>query len=362
MDNILAPIRRCLHRWLRWPTCRVNKQARSLLLNLPLEILFLILDFLPPESSVAVSLTCKVAFYAFCSIMKSRLDTPNLQNLLLLLEESVSRHRFFCHNCTQLHRFSPYWAPGRRKKSSLEPPCKPKTTDFGDIYIGFHHVRLVMNTHLLGPGHGISLRQLQTEILPYWKGWEISSVARILQDQLFLRVSHRLRLHQRRRFNRVALRSGYRHRICHHIITHPCRRNPRDLEAVIPTQIPELRPIADIDLYNDDAVADCNSVPGSCSICMTDFTTTIKQQTDARDPARELLDVTIVSYHLLGHCRSPSDWKWQTFSTRYSRYPPDLMTRAQHQGSCYEPGAVRRRWDMDVTDLTLRRGMAWRQA
>jgi hypothetical protein len=347
MAKIFASLLEGLRRWLGWQTRGVDSQATSLLLSQPLDVLFEILEYLPPVSSVALALTRKLAFRAFFPAMKSRLDAQGLQNLLLLLEESVSWDFFFCHGCTQLHRFSYSWAPGCRQKSSLEPPCKPDINSFGDLYIGFHHVRLVMNAHFFGPRRGLSLSRLETKILPYCNGWETSSMAQIIQDQLFLCISHQLLLHQDRYLNRLALKSTYNHYICHHITTHPCRRNPRDLYAVLPTRIPELSPPGDGISYGD--VKNCDSLPGSCSVRLTDFTTTVKQRrTNADNSEQELLHVTIVSYHQLGHCRSPFDWKWQTFSTRYSRYPPDLITRAQYLGSYHEPGAVKRRWDMDT--------------
>ncbi|KAH8893276.1 hypothetical protein GQ53DRAFT_108026 [Thozetella sp. PMI_491] len=355
MATILALIRRGFRRWLGQPTHEMNLQAASLLSSQPCEILFLILEYLPPESSIAVTLTCKLLFHSFFPIMKSRLDTQSLQNLLLLLEESVSQDLYFCHDCIRLHRFLSSWAPS---KDPLKPPCKPSTVDFGGREIGFYHVRLVINAHLFGPGHGLRLKQLETRILPYFHGWQTDSRARILQDQLFLQISHRLRLKQTPELIRIAVKSTYDHYVCPHITTHLTRRDPRHLTATLPTQIPQLAPLASRFSYEECSLDNCTDVPGSCSICLTDYTTSIeRQRIDACDSERQLLDITIVSYHQLGCCRSPLDWKWQTFSTARPYYPTDIITRTQHPESCYEPGAVRKRWE--IADSTSRQGSFW---
>lgn len=299
---------------------------------------------------MAVTLTCKSAFRAFFPAVKSRLDGPGLRNLLLLLEESVSRDLFFCHNCTRLHRFKSSWAPGCQYQSSLGLPCEPKVTNVGDLYIGFHHIRLVMNSHFFGPGHGLSLNRFETKFTHRCTSWETHYAARILQDQLFLRVSHRLLLNKKHHSISTSIRTAIRndcpHHICHHITTHPPTRNPRDPYAVLPTQIPDLTPLGGkFDNYSDD-VKDFDNAPGSCCICLTDFTTTVKQRKADSNSEPEMLDVAVVSYHQLGHCRSPSDWKWLTFSAPYSQYPSGFITRANHAEPYYDLGGVKKRWDM----------------
>lgn len=307
MAAILTSLRQSLGRWLRWTLRRrLDLQVASRLLDQPLELLLLILESLPPESAVVVALTCKLAYRAFFPAAIRRLDAQSLRDLLMLLEESVSRHLFFCHNCTQFHRFSSAWAPGVGSKSLLEPPCRPSTAKFDKLYIGFHHVRLVMNAHFFGPGHGLGLRQLETTVPPYWEGWETKSVARIVHHQLYLRITHRILLSQNRFNNWRALRSEYEKYICPHVTTHMSKPNPRYLSATLPTQIPELVPLADRYSCSVDNIEDCSNAPGSCSVCLTDFTTSIRWLTKGVPISeREVLNISIVSYHQLGHCRSP---------------------------------------------------------
>jgi hypothetical protein len=360
MSRIFASIGRHLHRRLGRPPHDVDPQATSLLLCQPLDILFQIFEYLPPESFVAVALTCKLAFHSFFPVVKDHLDNQGLQNLLLLLEESVSRDHFFCYNCTQLHRFSPYWAPGHRRKDIREPRCKPDTINLGDLFIGSHHVRLIMNAHLFGPGRGLSISRLETKIPPYWEGWETRTVARIVQNQLLLRVSHRLILHQKGQLHNRPIESimlmYYRRNICPHITTHPYRRyggSPNNSR-----QIPELSPSDPRFTHNNNILESCDNVPGSCHMCLTDFTTTIKlRRANASGSELELLDVAITAYHQLGGCRSPLDWQWQMISAQPSNHRPELITRAQ-RGSCYEPGIVRRQWNVETSEPATDSGKA----
>ncbi len=131
--------------------------------------------------------------------------------------------------------------PSARVLYPLRPPCKPSTVDLGGRQIGFFHARLAMNAHFFGPGHGLKLEQLEMGILPYIHGWQTDSRARIFQNQLFIRFSHRLRLEQDPEFIRIAARSAYNHLlpyICSHIVTHIPRRNPRDFTAAILPKFP----------------------------------------------------------------------------------------------------------------------------
>lgn len=349
MNRVMLSLPRPVRRWLHCVVQVEDSQAACLLFNQPLDVLFQILDYLPPESAVALTLTCKLAYRNFFPDQKRRLDkwgVTGVQGLLSLLEESVSRKLFLCHDCTKFHRHAFFWRPGQREKSINEPSCKPAITPFSDIYIGFHHVRLVMNEHLFGRGHGIKLKQLQVTIRAWTTGWTTVCVPRIIGRQLFLQISHRLLLYEHRDTNRAALSTTYRHHICHHVTAHACRRDPRNLTATLPTQISGLRPLSDRATY--DETNDFVDVPGSCSVCLMDFSTSLRRVADVKDPTRETLDVTVVAFHQLGQCRTPTDWKWQLFSTRVSNYPPVLITRAHYLESYHPPGAVKKRWELST--------------
>ncbi|KAI1465378.1 uncharacterized protein F4812DRAFT_438488 [Daldinia caldariorum] len=81
-------------------------------------------------------------------------------------------------------------------QSRLGPPCRSRIIGLGGLYIGFHHARLVMNAHLFGPGRGLNLEKLQFNSLRLENSWVTSSAARIIDGQLFLRLTHQLVLKQ----------------------------------------------------------------------------------------------------------------------------------------------------------------------
>jgi hypothetical protein len=189
MAEVLAFLKRSLDYITGWYLRRLDLSATSPLLSQPLDILFLILESLPPESAVALSLTCKSAFHAFFPAAGRRLDAKSRQHLLEWLERSVSRSHYFCHSCTQLHRFSSSWKPSLDCILTCTyhgPPCRSDLVWFGGLQVGFHLVRLVMNAHLFGPGRGLRLCQLEIQKQRCLGHWETNSVARVLDGQLYL--------------------------------------------------------------------------------------------------------------------------------------------------------------------------------
>ena len=143
--------------------------------------------------------------------------------------------------------------------------------------------------------------------------------------------------------NRRVLESHDPHWICHHVTTHPPRPvGPYGKKGLV-RRVSELSPWDEPLSYN--YVKDCAGVLGYCSVCLTDFETTVERpECRSDDPEMEMLNVTILSYHQLGPCRSPSDWKWQTFG---AKQPSTPVTRKRYLDSFHEPAAVKRRWDAD---------------
>lgn len=83
------------------------------LLNLPVELLVLIVDHLSssPESIIALSLTCKSLFGVLRSDVASLRGHQCRSSLLALLEKDLGDRFFYCSKCCQLHRFSASWNP-----------------------------------------------------------------------------------------------------------------------------------------------------------------------------------------------------------------------------------------------------------
>ncbi|KAK3686132.1 hypothetical protein B0T22DRAFT_538327 [Podospora appendiculata] len=112
------------------------------------------------------------------------------------------------------------------------------------------------------------------------------------------------------------------------------------------TRIPALESLTYADTYRE--------VPGSCRVCLTDYTTTVERleyreteadqkilyDADAYAPGQrlELLRITIRSSHQIGSCRDPADWKWRTFAERRGHLSP--VTREWYLESEHAPGPL----------------------
>ncbi|KAK3373563.1 hypothetical protein B0T24DRAFT_666787 [Lasiosphaeria ovina] len=328
------------------------------LLNLPVEIVLCIADHLAssaaPEGTLALSLTCRCLFRIL------RADTAKLllgsndhgqqcrSSLLLLLGRDLGERFFSCARCCRLHSFSPRWAPWVPGEGSPEceqqwrflhdarhsPPLledakhaawllffSPGTSEYK---ISFAHVRLVTNRHLYGAPKGLPLENLDLESKGV-VGWA-SSLGGI-------------HYWQQRSCLRKALDEGRRNRVCTHVMPgrvefyehrHGLRRvlalaaGPGEDDGL------DKRPAWDRPPRNEaekragarSALRPCRDEPGSCTICLTDYTTTVERGQQAREtwrhdsgqivyePAVEGWRVTTTAYHGVGACRDVQDWRW----------------------------------------------------
>lgn len=341
---------------------RRSSQAQSLLLQLPTELLLEISGLLPLESVAAFALTCTSLFSILSP--KSKLHGIQLEELLQLLERDLSNQLFFCRPCHTLHHFSPSWSPGHQ--DHFDAPCKPKIEVYDTFHIGFHFARLAMNKHLLGGG--LDLEQLTCSLPTHNGGWDINFVAKVIQDELYLSVSHTLSLNGTGPDNRREL-ENLKHGICNHVTAHRPKtrlnisnnargRTPQEQWFLqrrfyaMPqrTRIPELAP-RDSPSYSY-ALTECQEAQGSCSVCLTDYsiTTNQKQSSDVgNETTKESWDIIIIAYHQLGPCRSQCDWKWLTYATQLpdlceQNMDASLLGKRDHNRN-YAPGSIQARWD-----------------
>lgn len=133
-------------------------------LELPVDlILYLIRHHLPPVSALALSLTCKpLSALASCQVGQPPLNIPDREAFLLLLEKDIAHTHYYCHPCSTLHRFSPSepYALASSTWKLGEDDCRRRSLVFfngSGTTLGYHHVRLAMNRHRLGPPNGIPL-------------------------------------------------------------------------------------------------------------------------------------------------------------------------------------------------------------
>lgn len=344
---------------------RRSSQAQSLLLQLPIDLLFEISDFLPEESSFAFAITCTSLFGVL--FPNRKLHGRQLDQLLQLLERDLSKQLFFCEACHILHHFCPSWRPAQVYR--FDAPCRPKLVIRDGYNLDFNFARLAMNKHLLGGG--LNLSQLDSSLPNFLGGWNVSFEARVIQNELYLGVSHKLSLNGTGPANRQKL-DHTNHGICNHVTTHQPRqrfaisrrRRPgltdaqwllefgRGLYAVpqrrrVPELVPGQHP------ENWFALTECREARGSCPVCLTDYciTTNQKHFNKVSEVATisEPWEIVITAYHQLGPCRSQFDWKWLTYATPLQdmcreNMDASLLGKRSEYGP-YPSGSVKDRWD-----------------
>ena len=90
------------------PTTAWKPIRRVVLLDQPVDILRIILDFLTPEEAMALSRTCRRFYSTFTGhrwVGPKLTDLPpeSQQQFALLIERDVGDRCFFCHFCRRLH-------------------------------------------------------------------------------------------------------------------------------------------------------------------------------------------------------------------------------------------------------------------
>jgi hypothetical protein len=236
---------------------------------------------------------------------------------------------------------------------------------------GYHHARLVMNRHLFGVPYGLPLENLNRHYVEFStrgnRPWTQNWSAKIVDDELFLRNIHVYSCLDSENSGIGNTTNHQFHFICQHILTGipPQYKSPTNQH--ICEEIPEL-----ID-HRACQLNSCRDVSRSCIGCLTDYQITIKRLEKNEFAIRNIAktpsvgpynngklaywsdeakthkpphaagwEITIVSYHQLGACRSPEDWKWKTMVSFAG------LLIAQRDPVCYPPGSVMRKWQKTV--------------
>ncbi|KAL7805367.1 hypothetical protein V8C44DRAFT_228413 [Trichoderma aethiopicum] len=367
-----------------------NLWAVPPLLKLPTEILLLIASQLSssPESLVALSLTCK----ALSSILDR--DAVNLceaskRRLLLLLERDLGDAFFYCSFCCRLHYFSQQWHPevlGAFRPSQRcflyhEKKMFHPTPDSYQFVLYYIYGHLVMNRHFYGYPKGLPLERLEcSALVPSWGGgplWQEDHSARIINDELFISTTHTIA--GSAATLRDAIDEG-RHGVCMHTATDPvdlCYPHRRGIYRMPEFSEPQ----------GDEAHGEplpfraCRDVLGACTVCLTDYVTTIERAevkeitmpdcevsfispvygpgASARlgeqlsvGPPVDGWSITVTAYHQLGRCRDPEDWKWVTLTeTPVARVLSKGPGQPRRDMAIFPPGAIRETWQMGRSPL-----------
>lgn len=316
----------------REPWKRVDQQDNSSFMNLPLDLLKSIRDHLPPASLATLSLTCKVALDVF---EPRDLDEYDLRVIRREFEKHLGGRCYYCWECTYLHRYD---------QSPVVPRlCQDPVINFGAWKFAFYHFQLVMNTHIYGPGRGLT-----TSIMEPGKvgSWQAEATMAILDGQIFVSARYTRTLmgsidyiHFKTHLDRKRLR------FCQHLQSTPLSRfSPYRVK-----RLPELRLVQK---HQPHYLKSPWNATGACDVCLTDYTfalTCVRPQrrniTERSGLSRiaqpALYKIEIVTYHQLGACRSSFDWIWRCFAD----VSPTYNTRLSFLNTDHPPGAVKHRWD-----------------
>lgn len=295
-------------------------QEDSLLLQQPLDILYILHDYLSVEDVTSLSLSCKHLHGQFLPTPK-RLKSIDRHVFLPQLEKDLPGH-CYCHGCKRLHAIN----SSRDAVSgncltgclSVEVPWRRDCVSS----IVFNQARAAMNSHFFGADHGIQLDKLglQSRYTMFDFSPQVSCLhkreATIIDDELFIAVSREYESKEGDHGLLRALAWMLREKPCSHVFV-TCAG------AVGP----------------HGRLVDRHSTPGSCDQCLTDWEATVHLQPaagDGKDSVSMGWKLIFVSFHQLGSCRSPKDWKWTNMHNK-------TICRQIDTGD-HTPGSVRRKW------------------
>ncbi|KAM7196265.1 hypothetical protein V8F20_007105 [Naviculisporaceae sp. PSN 640] len=183
-------------------------------MKLPPEIMDMIFSYLPPESVVAVVLTCKTFFFLYFNRavpiprpLGLSSERKIRQTFLRWLEQDVAELAY-CHYCDRLHPWRPVDGNMKLTLTSFahQNYCRARETENGtNIYLhsepydlgpwlayplSFYTAHLAMNAARYGPDHGPSLKDLTVHEtfkdimhrVTHKATWE----PRVIDDELFV--------------------------------------------------------------------------------------------------------------------------------------------------------------------------------
>lgn len=299
---------------------------------LPPEIILMIATYLTKPSVISLALTCRT-LRSLCFPRRSRLNTAEKEELLLLLEKDIAT-LYFCHYCVKLHRWHTRWGKSISPWVEEDLPCKQHLLRNSlclplTCYIPYHHARLVMNRHFYGPTHGLPLHKFEKRVWLHCRSSRVtdseSLSARIVDDKLLV-LSVKTMSHSRG--DSKTLRDyvdSLGHTACRHLTL------DKGSPHYAPVQLPELAK----DKTAPGHFAPCDQSFGSCTFCLTDYCIDISWR-----GRRKGYIIKVSVYRQLGDCRSPFDWSWRSMATLQPVDEPRTAYPLE-----YRPGIIRDRWN-----------------
>ncbi|CAM1501667.1 Fc.00g036510.m01.CDS01 [Cosmosporella sp. VM-42] len=337
--------------------------------HIPVDLLFMIFDLLPPVAAITLSLTCKSLFATFSQagrLQNVLASSEDWTAFLLCLERDIPNH-YLCFGCMKLRDFYPFhklaWRGqkhrdcGREALRRLGPirGIRPAMEvmvqlhswrpEAGGPEVAFSEAHLVMNRHLYGDRHGLPIKTLeysysgendargvhlyfppgysppsfprpQDPTTP-WKFIQ-NTTAKIINNELFLARLHRVSAPPMSAYLFEKFINSLGWPICHHLVCSAGFLAPDQPKTPWRKCIPQLH-------YQDPfRPRDSRRGFGGCSDCFTDYMVSMQGSNGKSNWTFEL-----TTYHRLGSCRSIDDpvWRCLTDVSNYNcrkSYDPEL--------------------------------------
>ncbi|KAH7353927.1 hypothetical protein B0T11DRAFT_357267 [Plectosphaerella cucumerina] len=313
LRSLLSKLRRCFNR-------SIAEEAEPPTFPLPLDILFLIADELPPLPLRCLALTCKGVYFHLSPLFsREALSEEDKRTLLLDLEKEIPEV-YYCFDCRRLHRWDPSWTIHNFRHHRPLGEHYVSKLNLPGLRLDHPLMRLVMNRHLYGPAHGLELRSIEAnnqiicskERIIYLQTWR----ARIIHDELILRSVNTIwHTHNDPAKLREFIDKGGKEMVsCWHVCvrdTDPSNHR-WGLETASDRVAGMQRPVDEV---SEGYFAACDRLTSRCATCESDFETDIRW---TKPPSgRKGWVVTITGYHRLGDTRDPMcprldllDFRW----------------------------------------------------
>lgn len=326
----------------RPPNPSFEPQAHSPLLALNVDVVIIIMSFLPHPDQLSAALSCKSLHFINDQIphsLTAPLSIDDKADFLLRLERDLMATHIYCAICVKLHRFSSlnkptecpriFWSRGRNHPTCLGFGYR-NSPIAANNHFAYHHGRAAMNRHFYGPPAGVDPDSLHYETTRRTSDyhsdvftWSSQFSVRIIDDSLFLYGQHAMDATDISSMMK-RLDEG-RYHLCHHLATEN-KEGPRRLLKRVAGLV-----VSEVSLFLQQPG---RVVHGSCAFCLTDYTVEITRKCRL-SRASTYYHVRIQTYHDFGQFRSPEEWKWRAWRYTPISYPKPRDVRL------YPPGSIR---------------------
>lgn len=295
----------------RSPTKTLIKTNAAPLLQLPVDLLFLINEELESVDRLALLLTCRSLFHVFPSIESIPLTESERTDFLVCLERDLNDQYALCTSCGILRRFTKDETPNRQYCGALCEagsffPMEDWTN--GTRRLGYVDVRLMVNHHWSGGQNGLSPDQYSmTKPQVYFTrgvSRSISVQMKFVGDELMIKATHRV--HSKSLQEGKPAGQLHNHILCvHHKL----------LDSL------SWESSGGLSLWPPAVSFPLNGPPRmthGCYECLSDW-----EIQDERGQDDKIVAITAQSYHLLGRLLLHSSPTWQALITLFQPHPQE---------------------------------------